>query len=91
VTGRGSFLCLTPVGRRRGRPLDWPHPVTVVHHHAPIWQGEWMTGSRALGLPSGITRNLANTTTPTTTTRTAALPHACSRDPGRTRPSNPRV
>jgi hypothetical protein len=26
--------------------------------------GEWMTGSRALGLPSGITRNLANTTTP---------------------------
>jgi len=31
-----------------------------------------MTGSRAVGLPSGITRNLANTTTPKPTSTTAA-------------------
>jgi hypothetical protein len=47
-----------------------------------VWRGEWMTGSRALGLPSGITRNLANTTTPKSHNpnrgSAAVLPHACS-------------
>jgi len=38
--------------------------VTVANHHAPDSPAEWMTGSGAFGLPSGITRNLANTTTP---------------------------
>jgi hypothetical protein len=43
-----------------------------------------MTGSRVFGLPSGINRNLANTTTPkpiNTTAATPRQPHVPSAEP----------
>ncbi len=48
-----------------------------------------MTGSRVIGLPSGITRNLANTTTPIPRTATAATPrrvHASRHDQSNDKP-----
>ena len=74
MTGRGSFLCLTlSAGGVVALVIDSTRSRSYTTM-PPNLAGRMDDRQPSLGLPSGITRNLANTTTPKATTRTAAPP-----------------